>query len=161
MTNTSMEESHEWMTKEKREMNCRSSTVPNTRRRIATKTSLEENKSDERTVAVTTQESLDGIREKAMRIAGLDELETGKQQCRKMVQSGGAARRTGTRKANEIVRATCGSDNGERRRHCRRLRQQVKAVERQEFEASNTKLEHEICRRCEESRVSFESVHQQ
>ena len=47
----------------------RSSAVPNTRRRIATTTSLEENKSDERTVAVTIQESLDGIREKAMRIA--------------------------------------------------------------------------------------------
>ena len=31
---------------------CRSSTEPNTRRRIATKTSLEENKSDETTVAV-------------------------------------------------------------------------------------------------------------
>ena len=44
----------------------RSSTAPNIRRRIATKTSPEENTSDERTVAVTTQESLDGIREKAM-----------------------------------------------------------------------------------------------
>ena len=52
----------------------RSSTAPNTRRRIATKTSLEENKSDETTVAVTTPESLDGIREKAMRIPSIDEL---------------------------------------------------------------------------------------
>ena len=39
----------------------RSSTVPNARRRIVTKTPLEENKCDVRTVAVTTQESLDGI----------------------------------------------------------------------------------------------------
>ena len=62
----------------------RSSTVPNTRRRIARKTQVEENKSDERKVAVITQESLDGIREKAMRIASLDELV--KQRCRKMVQ---------------------------------------------------------------------------
>ena len=54
----------------------RSSTAPNTRRRIATNILLEENKSDETTVAVTTQESLDGIREKAMRIASIDELET-------------------------------------------------------------------------------------
>ena len=36
----------------------------------------EENESDGKTVAVTTQESLDGIREKAMRIASIDELET-------------------------------------------------------------------------------------
>ena len=44
----------------------RSSTVPNVRRRIATKNrSLEENKSGERTVALTTEEALDGIREKA------------------------------------------------------------------------------------------------
>ena len=42
----------------------RSSTEPNTRRRIATKTSMEESRSDETTVAVTTQESLDGIRER-------------------------------------------------------------------------------------------------
>ena len=54
-----------------------SSTAPNSRRRIATKTPLEENKGDETTVAVTTQESLDGIREKAMRIASNDGLETG------------------------------------------------------------------------------------
>ena len=52
----------------------KSSTVPNTRRRIVTETPLEENKSDERTVAVSTQESLDEIREKAMRIASLDEM---------------------------------------------------------------------------------------
>ena len=41
----------------------------------------------------------------------------------------------------------CGFDN-ERRRQCRRLRQEVKAVGRHEFEASNTKLEHEKCRCC-------------
>ena len=53
----------------------RSSAVPNTRRRLTTTTPLEESKSDERAVAVTTQESSDGIREKAMRIASLDQLE--------------------------------------------------------------------------------------
>ena len=40
----------------------RSSTEPNTRRRIVTKTSWEESKSDEGAVAVTTKESSDGIR---------------------------------------------------------------------------------------------------
>ena len=49
----------------------RSSKAQNIRRRIMTKTSLEESKS----VAVTTRESLDGNREKPMRIASLDELE--------------------------------------------------------------------------------------
>ena len=53
----------------------KSSTAPNTRRRIVTKTSLEEVNSDERTVAATTQESLDGIREKATRITSIGELE--------------------------------------------------------------------------------------
>ena len=37
----------------------------------------------------------------------------------------------------------------------------VKAVERRELDTSNTKLEHEVCRRCEESRISVESIHQQ
>ena len=55
----------------------RSSTVPITRRRMATKTLLEEKNSDEKTLAVTTQESLDGIREKAARIASLVELRSG------------------------------------------------------------------------------------
>ena len=109
------------MTKDKRDI---SSAVPNTRRRIATKTSLEDNKSDGRTVAVTTQESLDG----------------------------GAENDRHT-KVNETVRALVGLVI-EGRRHCRCLRQQVKEMERHEFEASNTKLEHEICRRCEESRIS-------
>ena len=36
-----------------------------------------------------------------------------------------------------------------------------KAVERHEFEGSNTKLEHETCRHCQESRISVKSVHQQ
>ena len=66
-------------------------------------------------------------------------------------------RMTGTRKS---MRSCCGFHN-EDRRHCRRLRQQVEAVERHEFEASNTKLEHETCRHCQESRISVESVHQQ
>ena len=58
----------------------RRSKAQNTRRRITTKTSLEENKSDETTVAATTQESLEGIREKAMRIASIDKLEAGRQE---------------------------------------------------------------------------------
>ena len=33
-----------------------------------------------------------------------------------------------------------------------------KTVEGREFEASNTRLEHEMCRHCEESRVSGKSV---
>ena len=37
------------------------------------------------------------------------------------------------------------------RRHCCRLGQQVTAVERRGSEESNAKLEHEICRHCEES----------
>ena len=53
------------------------STAPNTKRRIATKITMEKNNSDETTVAATIQESMDGIREKAMRIASIDELETG------------------------------------------------------------------------------------
>ena len=31
-------------------------------------------------------------------------------------------------------------------------------MERHAFEASNIKLEHELCQRCEESRISVESV---
>ena len=75
-----------------------SSAVPNTRRRITTTTPLEESKIDEISMAVTTQESSDGIREKAMRIASLDEW-GGKQQCSKMVQFKGGPRMTGTRKS--------------------------------------------------------------
>ena len=52
----------------------RGSTAPKSRRRMVTKTRLEENNSNARMVAVTTQESLDGIREKAMRIASFDEI---------------------------------------------------------------------------------------
>ena len=56
----------------------RSSKAQNTRLRMTTKTSLEESPMyDEKTVAVTTQESLVGIREKAMRIASIGELKTG------------------------------------------------------------------------------------
>ena len=90
--------------------------MPNTRRRIATKkTSLEVNKSDERTVAVTTQESVDGVREKAMRIvpAWIS--------CRKAaVQEDpvqGELRMTGTRKSVRL-------------RGPLRVEQQVKAVEK-------------------------------
>ena len=85
----------------------RSSAVPNTRRRIATTTSLEENKSDERTVAVTIQESLDGIREKAMRIASLDELEESSGAGR--WSSSGGAKKDRNKKVNEIVRTIVGS----------------------------------------------------
>ena len=64
------------------------------------------NKCDERTVAVTTQDSLNGVREKAMRIASLDELE----------ESSGAGRWSSSwgaendrnKKVNEIVRAFVG-----------------------------------------------------
>ena len=80
----------------------RRSTAPNTRRRIATKTSLEENESGKTTVAVTTQESLDGIREKAMRIASLDGLETGSAE-RWSIPRGAANGKT--KKGNELVRA--------------------------------------------------------
>ena len=117
--------------------------VPNTRRRIATKTSLEENNIDERTVAVTTQESLGGFREKAMRIASLGELGAS--------SSSRRAENDRNKKVNEIVRAFVGSI----------MSSQVKAVERHEFETNNTKLEREACRRCEETRISVESVHQQ
>ena len=65
--NSATDESRMNVQREERDES-RSSTAPNTRRRITTKTSLE--------VAVTTQESLDGIRENAMRIASIDELET-------------------------------------------------------------------------------------
>ena len=68
---------HRWVTKEWRGDESKSSAEPNNSRRIATKTSLEESKSDERALAVTTQESSDGIREKAIKIASIEELETG------------------------------------------------------------------------------------
>ena len=70
-----------------------------TRRGIATKTSSEENKSDKTTVAVTTQESLGGIRVKAMRIASLRQAAVQK---------------------NGPVQGSCGSGN-ETWRHCRSL----------------------------------------
>ena len=50
----------------------RSSTVPNSRRRIVTKTPLEENKSDEGTMAAPPRSRWMGSREKAMRIANFD-----------------------------------------------------------------------------------------
>ena len=64
MTKASMEESQVDDEGKERDES-RSSTEPNTKRRITTKTPLEESKSDERAVAGTTQEPLDGIREKA------------------------------------------------------------------------------------------------
>ena len=112
----------------------RSSTAPNTRRRIATKTSMEENKSDVRTVAVTTQESSDGIHEKA-----IDELETGSSAGRRS-SPGRANDRT---KANELVRSLVGIIQKEGDAvvfsYCK-----SKHVERCGIEEMNTKLECEI-----------------
>ena len=64
----------------------RNSTVPKTRRRIASNTSSEEDTRDERTVAVTTKKSSVGICEKAMRIASLDESKGSSGAGRWMVQ---------------------------------------------------------------------------
>ena len=64
--------------------------------------------------------------------------------------------RTGT--ANEFVRSLVGVKKKEA------LSSPVAAslnCALHEFEASNTSLEHEICRHCEESRVSDKSDHQQ
>ena len=121
MTKTSREESQ--MDDEgKKRKETRSSTEPNTRRRIATKTSPEESKSHERTVAVTAQESSDGMREKTMRIESNSPA-----RCSSL----GGAEHDKTEKTNELT------IQKEERRY-RRLWQQVKTVERDEFEASNT-----------------------
>ena len=84
----------------------RSSKAQNIRRRIMKKASMEESKSDERKVAVTTQESSDGIREKALRIANIHELETGSTTARWSSPRGAENDRTG--KANEFVRSLVG-----------------------------------------------------
>ena len=81
----------------------RTSTVPNTRRRIVTKTPLEGDQGNERTVAVTTQGSLAGIREKAMRIASLDEM--GASSSARRGPSPGRVEVDKTKKARDIVRA--------------------------------------------------------
>ena len=86
------------------------STVPNSRRRISTKT-LEGNQSYEKTVAVTTQESLDGIREKAMRIASLDELRASSSAGR--WSSSGGAENDRNETVNEIASAHAGSTRKE------------------------------------------------
>ena len=116
-----------------------------------TKTSLEENIRDERTVAVTAQESLDGIREKAMRTTSTDEL--GASSSAGRWSSSGGAVNDKNKKVNEIVRAMVGFMTKEE--------DIVVASERRDFEASNTKPEHEISRGCDESRISVEGVHQQ
>ena len=67
------------------------------------KTSLEKNKSDEKTVAITTQESLDGIREKAIKIASFDELGSSSSAGRWSSSEG--AEKDRNKKVNEIVRA--------------------------------------------------------
>ena len=128
------------------------------RRRIVTKTSFEQSKSDDRAVAVTIQGSSDEIREKAMRIASIDEFETGSSTAR--WSSPGGTDPDRTQKANEVVRSLVGITKKEEDIIVA-SGSNSKTVERHEFEASNTKLEHEICRHCEESRVSDTSVHQQ
>ena len=57
-------------------------------------------------MAVTTQESLDGIREKVMRIASLDELSASSSAGR--WSSSGGADKDRNKKVNEIVRAIAG-----------------------------------------------------
>ena len=58
-------------------------------------------------MAVTSQESLDGIREKAMRVASLDELEASSSAGR--WSSPGGAENDRNKKVNEIARAFVGS----------------------------------------------------
>ena len=57
-------------------------------------------------MAVTTQELSDGIREKAMRIASIDELQTSSSTAR--LSSPGRAENDRTGKANELVRSLVG-----------------------------------------------------
>ena len=106
VTNTSTEEPRMDDGKEEGD-GFRNSTAPNARRRIVTKTPLEENTGDERAEKVTTQESSDGIREKAMRIASIAELETGSSA--RMALSPGRAEIDKKKKAKELVRALVGS----------------------------------------------------
>ena len=80
----------------------RSLTEPNTWRR-----SVYENIIDERAVTVTTSESSDGIREKAMRNVCIDELETGSSTSR--WSSPGRAENDRTGKAKELVRSLVGT----------------------------------------------------
>ena len=89
------------------------------------------------------------------RIANIDELETGSSTVRWSSPGGAETDRTG--KANELVRSLVGIikkgghiivASGSK----------SKTVEGHEFEASNTRVEHELCRHCEESRVSGKSV---
>ena len=58
-------------------------------------------------MAVTTQESSDGIREEAMRIASIDDLETDSSTARWSSPGGAENDRTG--KANELVRSLVGT----------------------------------------------------
>ena len=85
----------------------RGSTAPTTRRRSVTKTPLEENRPDERTVAVTTQESLDGTCEKAMRIASPGEMRASSSARRGLSPEGAEIDKT--KKAIEILTALVGS----------------------------------------------------
>ena len=104
---------------------------------------MEENKSDETTVAVTTQESLDGIREKAMRIASIGELETSSSARR--WPSPGELANDKTKNANEVVWALVGQKTKEG--------DMVVAADSKSklwrdlsLKTGSTKLEHEKCR---------------
>ena len=90
-----------------------------------------------------------------MRIANIDELETGSSTVR--LSSSGGAENDRTGKANELVRSLVGiiKKGADIIVHSG---SKSKTVEGHEFEASNTRLEHEMCRHCEESRVSGKSV---
>ena len=92
------------------------------------------------------------------RITNIDELETGSSTVRWSSPGGAEYDRTG--KANELVRSLVGiiKKGGD---IIVASRSKSRTVEGHEFEASNTRLEHEMCRHCEESRVSAKSVHQQ
>ena len=94
----------------------------------------------------------------AMRIASLDETQTSSSAGRG--PSSGRAEKDRNKKVNEIVSAIVGLMTKEKDLVVT-SGSQVKIVERHEFEASNTRLEHEICRHGMESRVSGKSVHLQ
>ena len=95
----------------------------------------------------------------AMRIASIDELETSSRAGR--WSSPGRAENDRTKRANELVRALVGLITKEGDTVVASDSKSKLWGETHEFEASNTKLEHDICRHCEESRVNVESAHHQ
>ena len=82
-------------------------------------------------------------------------METGSSTVRWSGPGGAETDRTG--KANELVRSLVGiiKKGGD---IIAASGSKSKIVKGHEFEASNTRLEHEMCRHCEESRVSGKSV---